>query len=94
MRLEVDAIADRSTAVHHMQRRLKNMKEQLESKDLHLDLLRKKIASLEERSHERTDLERERDHENHRSKKIHKMLEKSQRQLEEARSEIVDLKGN
>ena len=48
-KLEADALADRNTHIYNLQRKIKTMKEQLESKDLHLDLLRKKITQLEER---------------------------------------------
>lgn len=50
-KLESEAVADRSTHIYNLQRKLKSMKQQLESKDLHLDLLRKKIAALEEKVH-------------------------------------------
>lgn len=48
-KLEADALADRNTHIYNLQRKIKTMKEQLESKDLHLDLLRKKMTQLEER---------------------------------------------
>ena len=48
-KLEAAALADRNTHIYNLQRKIKTMKEQLESKDLHLDLLRKKITQLEER---------------------------------------------
>ena len=41
--LEADALQDRKTTIYNLQRKLKGFKEQLESKDLHLDLLRKKV---------------------------------------------------
>lgn len=43
VKMEADALQDRKTHIYNLQRKLKSMKEQLESKDLHLDLLRKKV---------------------------------------------------
>ncbi|CAH1792730.1 unnamed protein product [Owenia fusiformis] len=42
-RMEMDALADKTTHVYNLQRKIKSFKDQLESKDLHNDLLRKKI---------------------------------------------------
>ena len=42
-------MAERQSAVYSLQRRLKAGRQQLESKELHLGLLQKKVNSLEER---------------------------------------------
>ena len=42
-RMEVDAIQDKQTLIYNLNRKLKSLKEQLESRDLHIDLLRKKV---------------------------------------------------
>ena len=42
-KLEADALVDRKTHIYNLQRKIKNLKEQLESKELHMDLLRKKV---------------------------------------------------
>lgn len=44
--LEADTLQDRKTTIYNLQRKLKGFKEQLESKDLHLDLLRKKVRII------------------------------------------------
>ena len=44
MRGEVDLLADKSSHLYTLQRKVKTMKQQLESKDLHLDLMRKKVG--------------------------------------------------
>ena len=47
--LQTTALAERQSAVYSLQRRLKTARQQLESKELHLGLLQKKVTSLEER---------------------------------------------
>lgn len=93
VKLEKDALADRSTTIYNLQRKVKGLKEQLESKDLHIDLLRKKITSLEEKILGKTTIERERDAETLRVRKIEKLSEKYKIQLEDARQEIINLKA-
>lgn len=41
---ETDALVDRKTHIYNLQRKIKTLKEQLDSKDLHMDLLRKKVG--------------------------------------------------
>ena len=69
------------------------MKEQLESKDLHIDLLRKKMTSLEERAHGRIDIERLRETESLRVQKLEKLVEKYKLQLQDSRQEVQNLKA-
>lgn len=42
-KLEGDSLADRKTHIYNLQRKVKSLKEQLDSKELHMDLLRKKV---------------------------------------------------
>lgn len=93
VKLEKDALADRSTHIYNLQRKVKALKEQLESKDLHIDLLRKKITSLEEKILSKTTIERERDSESLRVRKIEKLVEKYKVQLGDAQQEITNLKA-
>nr|KAG5702123.1 hypothetical protein BaRGS_010389 [Batillaria attramentaria] len=92
-KLEADALADRSTHVYNLQRKVKNLKEQLESKDLHIDLLRKKLTGLEERLHGRGEIEKSRDLESQRVRKMERLVEKYKLQLTDARQEIQNLKA-
>ncbi|CAH1792734.1 unnamed protein product [Owenia fusiformis] len=92
-RMEMDALADKTTHVYNLQRKIKSFKDQLESKDLHNDLLRKKIQQLEERVMGRSELEREKDDESLRSRKLEKLVEKYKMQINEHRQEIRDLKA-
>ncbi|XP_045163398.2 coiled-coil domain-containing protein 170-like isoform X2 [Mercenaria mercenaria] len=93
VKLEKDALADRSTHIYNLQRKVKSLKEQLESKDLHIDLLRKKITSLEEKILGKSTIERERDSELLRVRKVEKLVEKYKIQLGDARQEITNLKA-
>lgn len=93
IKLETEALADRSTHIYNLQRKIKAMKQQLESKDLHLDLMRKKVATMEEKLHGRTDLEREKDGESMRVRKLSKELDRCRENLRLSRNEIVELKA-
>lgn len=93
VRQESDALAGKSTHLYNLQRKVKALKEQLESKELHIDLLRKKITSLEEKVLGRSDLERERDTESLRVKKLERLVEKYKVQLTDSRHEVTNLKA-
>ena len=69
------------------------MKEQLESKDLHIDLLRKKMTSLEERLHGRADSERVRETDSLRMQKLERLVSKYKLQLQDSRQEVQNLKA-
>lgn len=79
--------------VRQLQQKIKAAKDQLHSRDLHMDLLRKKIASLEERLTGQTGLERENSEEFVKNRKLLKLVEKYKNELAEAREEIRDLKA-
>ncbi|KAJ8308568.1 hypothetical protein KUTeg_013442 [Tegillarca granosa] len=92
-RLEKDTIADKTTHVYNLQRKVKALKEQLESKDLHTDLLRKKITTLEEKLLGRSEIAKERDNETYRVRKMEKIIAKLKLQLQDAKAENVNLKA-
>ncbi|XP_066850295.1 coiled-coil domain-containing protein 170 isoform X3 [Anser cygnoides] len=73
--------------------KLKTQKEKLESKELHVNLLRQKITQLEEEKQVRTALAVERDEANLTVRKLHKMIERLQKQLDLARETNTDLKA-
>jgi protein subunit release factor B len=72
---------------------LRTLKEQLEKKDLHLDMLRKKIMILEESVKMRTTLELERDEASSRAKKLMKQVERMETDLRDSRVNIKDVKS-
>jgi len=92
-RSEVDTLQAHKTQIYNLQRKLKAMKEMLDSKDLHMDLLRKKVQSLEDRLATKTDIEREKDVEQSKNKKLSKLLDKYKDELDEAHAEIKDLRN-
>ncbi|KAF6210174.1 hypothetical protein GE061_013276 [Apolygus lucorum] len=91
-RLESDKIADKSAVVYQLQRRVRNLRDQLQRRDLHLDLLRRKLTIQEDSQRTKSFLQAERDEANLRMKKLNKQVDRLQAQLNEARSLSRDLK--
>ncbi|XP_021945460.1 coiled-coil domain-containing protein 170 [Folsomia candida] len=92
-KLEGDRLADKTASVYQLQRRVRTLKEQLEKKDLHLDMLRKKIMVLEDSVKMRTTLELERDEALSRARKHIKQIERIELELKEARINLKEMKG-
>jgi chromosome segregation ATPase len=90
---ESSELVDRKTHIFNLHRKLKTMKDQLDSKDVHMELLRKKVVSLEERLSNRTEMEQRLDTESVRSRKLMKLAEKYKRELNEAHVEMRDLRA-
>lgn len=88
-----NSVLFQTATVYQLQRRLRTLKEQLEKKDLHLEMLRRKIMVLEESVKLRTTLELERDESCARSRKLMKQVERLELDLKEARVTIKDLKS-
>ncbi|NXF51221.1 CC170 protein, partial [Oceanites oceanicus] len=93
VKLEGDAVIENKTMAYSLRRKLKTQKEKLESKELHMNLLRQKITQLEEEKQVRTALAVERDEANLTVRKLHKMIERLQKQLDLAREMNTDLKA-
>ena len=72
---------------------MKSMKDQLESKDVHLEMLRKKIADSEAKASGRSELERERDNTFVRCKKLERHLDRQKRELSDVNEIVRDLKA-
>ncbi|XP_001494496.4 coiled-coil domain-containing protein 170 [Equus caballus] len=81
VRLESNAVLETKTIAHNLQRKLKTQKERLESKELHMNLLRQKIAQLEKERQVRTALAAERDEANVTIRKLQKKVERLQKEL-------------
>ncbi|KAJ8985384.1 hypothetical protein NQ317_007541 [Molorchus minor] len=90
-RLESEKLVDKTALVYQLQRRVRNLREQVQRKDLHLDLLRRKLSLQEDNAKTRTLLQSERDEANARIKKLVKQVDRLQLQLAEAKSQIRDL---
>jgi chromosome segregation ATPase len=93
MKLEKDSIVDHKSSIHSLQRKNKQLKEQIENKDLHLDLLRKKVISLEEGRSGRTDLEREIDDHVMLSRKMKVKVDHLTQQVTDLKHENTQLKA-
>lgn len=90
-RLESDKIVDKTAVVYQLQRRIRILREQLQRKDLHLDLLRRKLNIQDESSRVRAVLQAERDEAMARSKKLARQCDKLSVQVSDARAQIRDL---
>ncbi|NWU93450.1 CC170 protein, partial [Upupa epops] len=93
MKLEGDAVIENKTMAYSLRRKLKSQKEKLESRELHMNLLRQKITQLEEEKQARTALAVERDEANLTIRKLHKVTERLQKQLDLAREANTELKA-
>ncbi|NWW24978.1 CC170 protein, partial [Falcunculus frontatus] len=93
VKLEGDAVVENKTVAYSLRRKLKAQKEKLESKELHMNLLRQKITQLEEEQQVRAALAVERDEANLAVRKLHKTIERLQKQLDLAKETNIDLKA-
>uniref|UniRef100_A0A8C4RKK3 Coiled-coil domain containing 170 n=1 Tax=Erpetoichthys calabaricus TaxID=27687 RepID=A0A8C4RKK3_ERPCA len=93
VKLENNAVTDTKTLAHNLQRKVKTQKEQLESKELHMEMLRKKIAQLEEEKKARSALAVERDEAILNVRKLQKKVERLQKELGSSRVSNTDLKA-
>nr|XP_013006572.1 coiled-coil domain-containing protein 170 [Cavia porcellus] len=93
VRLESNAVIENKTIAYNLQRKLKTQKERLESKELHMNLLRQKIAQLEEEKPLRTALAVERDEAQLTIRKLEKKVERMQKELSACRQSNTELKA-
>nr|XP_050852948.1 coiled-coil domain-containing protein 170 isoform X2 [Vespula vulgaris] len=90
-RLETDKLVDKTSVVYQLQRRVRTLREQLQRRDLHLDLLRRKLSLQEDSVRIKTLLQSERDEANLRAKKLTKQVERLQSQFSEEKSRNREL---
>ncbi|XP_004368882.2 coiled-coil domain-containing protein 170 [Trichechus manatus latirostris] len=93
VRLESHAVVENKTIAHNLQRKLKTQKERLESKELHMSLLRQKIAQLQGEKQARTALAVERDEATLAGRKLEKKVERLQKELSACRESNTELKA-
>ncbi|CAF1583069.1 unnamed protein product, partial [Didymodactylos carnosus] len=93
MRSENDSVVDQKTNIYSLQRKIKQLKEQIENKDLHLDLLRKKVIALEEGRNSKSDLEKEIDDHVMLSRKMKVKVDNLTQQVNELKHENTQLKA-
>lgn len=70
---------------------MRTLREQVQRKDLHLDLLRRKLALQEDNTRTKCLLQNERDEANMRIKKLVKQVDRLQLQLTDAKTQIREL---
>ncbi|XP_060530840.1 coiled-coil domain-containing protein 170 isoform X2 [Cylas formicarius] len=90
-RLESDKLVDKTALAYQLQRRVRTLREQIQRKDLHLDLLRRKLSLQEDSAKMKCILQNERDEANARVKKLVKQVDRLQMQLSEYKNQIRDL---
>ncbi|XP_029175405.1 coiled-coil domain-containing protein 170 isoform X2 [Nylanderia fulva] len=90
-RLETDKLVDKTSVVYQLQRRVRTLREQLQRRDLHLDLLRRKLSLQEDSVRMKSLLQSERDEANIRAKKLAKQVERLQIQLSDEKSRNREL---
>ncbi|XP_028398523.1 coiled-coil domain-containing protein 170-like [Dendronephthya gigantea] len=93
VKLESEALNDRSSAIYNLQRKLKWFKQQAQSKDLQLGLLQKKISSLEDTARDKSRVEVERDESSVKFKKLQKQCDKYRGELLHNQQLVTDLKA-
>lgn len=82
-----------SSSVYNLQRRVRVLREQVQRRDLHLELLRRKLAIIEDGARGKCMLQGERDEAVCRAKKAAKQVDKLNAQLVDARSQIAEVKA-
>ncbi|XP_021429463.2 coiled-coil domain-containing protein 170 isoform X4 [Oncorhynchus mykiss] len=93
VKLEGTALVESKTLAHNQQRKLKIQKERLESKELHMELLRRKVSELEEEKRSRSALAMQRDDANVTARKMQKKVERLQEELGSSKVSITELKA-
>lgn len=82
-----------SSSVYTLQRRVRVLREQVQRRDLHLELLRRKLAIIEDGARGKCMLQGERDEAVCRAKKAAKQVDKLSIQLADARTQIAEVKA-
>ncbi|XP_076297051.1 coiled-coil domain-containing protein 170 [Lasioglossum baleicum] len=83
--------AKETSVVYQLQRRVRTLREQLQRRDLHLDLLRRKLSLQEDSVRIKSLLQTERDEANLRAKKLAKQLDRLQTQYLEEKARNREL---
>uniref|UniRef100_UPI00398F01E3 coiled-coil domain-containing protein 170 n=1 Tax=Pristiophorus japonicus TaxID=55135 RepID=UPI00398F01E3 len=92
VKMEGEAIIENKTLTYSLKRKLKAQKEKLDSKELHMDLLRRKITQLDVEKQTQTALAVERDEANLTMRKLQKKVERLEKELRLAHISSTDLK--
>ncbi|KAI3367497.1 hypothetical protein L3Q82_026345 [Scortum barcoo] len=90
---ETTALVESKSLTYSQQRKLKSQKDQLESKGVHIQLLRKKVSELEEEKRSRSALAVERDDAHLEARRLRKKLERLQGELKAVKLSNTELKA-
>ncbi|KAK2826558.1 hypothetical protein Q5P01_020772 [Channa striata] len=90
---EGSSLVESKTLAYSLQRKLKSHKDQLESKGLHIQFLRKKISELEEEKRSRSALALEQENGYLEAKKLQRKVERLQNELKAAKLSNTELKA-
>ncbi|XP_035530007.1 coiled-coil domain-containing protein 170 [Morone saxatilis] len=90
---EGTALVESKSLTYSLQRKFKSQKDQLESKGLHIQLLRKKVSELEEEKRSRSALAVERDDAHLEVRRLQKKLERLQGELKATKLSNTELKA-
>ncbi|XP_078086412.1 coiled-coil domain-containing protein 170 isoform X2 [Mustelus asterias] len=93
VKMENEAIIENKTLTYNLKRKLKAQKEKLVSKELHMDLLRRKITQLDVEKQTQTALAVERDEAHLTVRKLQKKVERLERELHKTQTSSMDLKA-
>ncbi|KAM7352326.1 uncharacterized protein ACRADG_004909 isoform 2-T2 [Cochliomyia hominivorax] len=85
-------LKESTSTFYNLQRKICVLKEQLQRRDLHLELLKRKLAIIEDGARGKCLLQGERDEAMCRVKKANKQIDKLTVQLADARSQIAEVK--
>ncbi|KAL4624019.1 coiled-coil domain-containing protein 170 [Arapaima gigas] len=90
---EGSSLVETKSLVYSLQRKLKNQKECLESKELHVDMLRKKVSQLEEEKRKCFTLAMEQSNTQMEIRKLQKKVERLQKDLNASRNSNLELRA-
>lgn len=79
--------------MYSLQRRVRVLREQVQRRDLHLELLRRKLALLEDGARGKCIVQNERDEAVNRARRSTKHAERTGQQLIEAKAQLSELKS-
>ncbi|KAI8125609.1 Coiled-coil domain-containing protein 170 [Lucilia cuprina] len=86
-------LKENTSTMYNLQRKVRVLKEQVQRRDLHLELLKRKLAIIEDGARGKCLLQGERDEAMCRAKKANKVIDKLTAQLADARSQIAEVKA-
>ncbi|XP_064113216.1 coiled-coil domain-containing protein 170-like [Macrobrachium nipponense] len=92
-KLEGEKIVDKTTTVYQLQRKVKSLREAVDRKDLHVDMLRRKLAMTEDAARASRHLEEERDELIAKYKRQCRVVERLNSEIAETRLQLRDLQS-